>query len=322
MRLQWILATVGTIMAVTLVGRLIFMAGFSVPTEDLNLVLNAAALAAEVGFVYAILRRRIFDFGLAVNRTLVFGIVGAILLGVFQIAHGIVSEFLHFDDKNRTVLLSAVLAVAVYLSFSQLKNVVEKIVDRVFFNDWAVSEDNSRCFVAEAKHATDAGALSRLLVAAIDRFTHGAGCALFRGQADGSYVRTESTLAGAPEQVSANDQAVLGMLAHGKSVVLRDASSAIRGEIALPMAHRGELFGFVLLGARHDREPYRPDQIEVLEFAAHEAGLDFYALDRESLVARIADERRTSETLRAQLDTAMALAKGGLLETAPAPSSD
>src|SRR4029079_6836837 len=88
-RLQWILATVGTIMAVILIGALNFIAGNPVPPEVLGLFQNVAALAAEVGLTYAVLRRRIFDFGLAVNRTLVYAIVGAILLGVFQIAHGV-----------------------------------------------------------------------------------------------------------------------------------------------------------------------------------------------------------------------------------------
>src|SRR5262249_16774028 len=113
-RLQWILATVGTIMAVVVVGTINGLVGSPLPAEDLALAQNIGAFAAEIGLVYAVLRRRIFDFGFAVNRTLVFGIVGAILLGVFQIAHGIVGEFLHFDDKNKAIVLSAILAVSVY----------------------------------------------------------------------------------------------------------------------------------------------------------------------------------------------------------------
>ena len=308
-RLHWILATLGTIMSLNVIANLNDLAGSPIPPADMALFLNAAGLGAEVAFVYAILRRRIFDFGLAVNRTLVFGIVGAILLGVFQIAHGIVSEFLHFDDKSKTILLSAVLAVAVYLSFNQLKKIVEKIVDRLFFNSWAVREEDLRHFVAEAKHANDADALSRLLVAAVDRFTDGAGCAVFRRDDGDNYLRTEGTLAGVPGQVSANDEAVLAMRAHGKAARIRESSSTSGAALALPMAHRGELFGFVLLGPRHDGEPYRPDQIDVLEFAAHEIGLDFYALRLEQLANQVDVERRNAETLRAQLQTAMTMAK-------------
>ena len=312
-RLQWILATVGTIMGVILIGALNYLSGNPIPTEDLALVQNVAALAAEIGLVYAVLRRRIFDFGLAVNRTLVFGIVGAILLGVFQIAHGIVSQFLHFDDKNKTILLSAILAVAVYLSFSQLKKVVEKIVDRAFFGRWAASDDDLKAFVRQAKHATDAGALATLFVAALDRYTQDAGCALYRRD-DGRYLRVEATLPDAPAEVDGNDEVALALLAEPEALRLRDAPSALPAALAVPMAHRAGLSGFVLLGARPDGEPYRQDQVEMLEHAAHEVGLDFYALQLARLTDEAAHERRTSETLRAQLQTAMALTGRGPLE--------
>ena len=65
-----------------------------------------------IGNINALMRRRIVDFGLAVNRGLVFAKVGAILLGVFQAANRLVTTFLRFDDENRTMLLSTILAVA------------------------------------------------------------------------------------------------------------------------------------------------------------------------------------------------------------------
>jgi len=308
-RLQWILATLGTVIGAVLIDALNSLIGEPIPVEDIGLILNAATSAGMAGLVYAILRHRIFDFGVAVNRTLIFATIGAILLGVFQIAHAIVSEFLHFDDKNKTILLSAILAGAVYLSFNQLKKVVEKVVDRLFFGSWAMREEGLRRFVKEAKHASDADALGGSFIAALDRFTLGASSGMFRRDASNAYVRTQGTLAGVPERVDANDEAVLAMLAHGEAVRLRDSSSSLRAALALPMAHRGQLLGFVLLGPKPGGDPYRPDQIEVLEFAAHEVGLDFYALKVEQLENQVAVERRTSETLRAQLETAMGRAR-------------
>ncbi|MEP7060924.1 MAG: hypothetical protein ABI881_00870 [Betaproteobacteria bacterium] len=307
-RLQWILATLGTITIASLMGTLNAMAGFPLPAEVTGLILNVAVLAAIGGFFYAVMRRRIFDFGLAVNRTLVFAIVGAILLGVFQVANRVVSSFLHFDDENKTILLSAILAVAVYLSFGQLKRIVEKLVDRMFFSSWASREEELKRFVAEAKHATDAEALSALLVAAMDRFTGAAGSALYRRQEGGHYRRTMASFDGTPGAVGPNDEAVLAMLAHRKAWRIRESSSSMRAMLAVPMAHRGDLEGFVLLGPRDDREPYRADQIEQLESATHELGLDFHALRIHQLDAEVEAERRTAETLRAQLQTAMAMA--------------
>ena len=53
--------------------------------------------------------------------------------------------------------------------------------------------------------------------------------------------------------------------------------------------------------ARPDGAPYRTDQIGTLEYATREVGLDLYALQLQRLTDQAAAERRTSETLRAQL---------------------
>jgi GAF domain-containing protein len=315
-RLQWILGTLGTVISAVLIETLNSLIGEPIEPTDVGLVLTAAELAGIIGIVYAILRHRIFDFGFAVNRTLVFAIVGAILLGAFQIAHAIVGEFLHFDDKNKTIVLSAILAGTIYLSFSQLKKVVEKVVDRLFFRAWAMRDEALRRFVKEAQHASDADALGASFVAALDRFTQGATSALFRRSAIGDFERVAGTLLDAPETVGANDAVALAMLAHDKAILIRDYPSALRAALALPMAHRGELLGFAVVGSKPGGDPYRPDEVDALGFAAHQVGLDFYALKLERLSRQIAAERRTSETLRAQLDIAIEMAK-----SRPAPGT-
>jgi len=53
--------------------------------------------------------------------------------------------------------------------------------------------------------------------------------------------------------------------------------------IALPMIHRGILSGFVVLAPRPDGNLYRPDEIELLEFAVTQVGLDLHALQVDEL---------------------------------------
>jgi len=306
-RLQWILATLGAILGATLLANLNWYVGRPVPGEDVSLVVNVTVLAAMLGLAYAIVRRRIFDFGLAVNRGIVFTVVGAILLGVFQIAHALAGRYLRFDDRNQALVLSAVLAVAVYLSFNYLKKFVERGVDRLFFSRWAVREDDLRRFVKEAAHASDAGALGALLVAAVDRFTQGTGCALYRQRDHDAWLRNEATLAGAPERIDVNHETVLALVAHDKALRVRDSAS-LPATWAFAMVHRGRLYGFVLLGAQGNGDPYRPDQIAALETAVHRVGLDFYALQIDRLESELASARRAAQLLGAQLDTAMRMA--------------
>ncbi|MES2315908.1 MAG: GAF domain-containing protein [Pseudomonadota bacterium] len=65
------------------------------------------------------------------------------------------------------------------------------------------------------------------------------------------------------------------------------AQSGLPAELVLPMSHRGALNGFVLVGARRNGEPFRPDELDVLGFAAHQVGLDLHALRVELLEGRV-----------------------------------
>lgn len=62
--------------------------------------------------------------------------------------------------------------------------------------------------------------------------------------------------------------------------------------VALPMGFRGELQGFVLLGAKPSQGSYRPDEIAVLEYAVQQVGLDWQALQTEQLKAEVAGLRQ------------------------------
>jgi hypothetical protein len=53
------------------------------------------------------------------------------------------------------------------------------------------------------------------------------------------------------------------------------------------MNHRGALHGFVLLGPKPSGDDYRPDEIAVLGFAAHQIGLDLHALQIERLASAV-----------------------------------
>ncbi|HSY28151.1 MAG TPA: hypothetical protein VK832_11645, partial [Burkholderiaceae bacterium] len=86
-------------------------------------------------------------------------------------------------------------------------------------------------------------------------------------------------------------------------------------ELALPMSHRGNLHGFVLLAVKPSGEEYRPDEVEVLGFGAHQIGLDLYALQIERLKAKSdTDETKIREQqhIIEHLQTSFAQIGGGV----------
>ncbi len=168
-------------------------------------------------------------------------------------------------------------------------------------------EQDLRRFVKEAGHASDADALGRLLVAALDRYTQNAGCTIYRRQDTNGWRRTEGTLAEAPDLVDDNHETMLALRAHDKALQVRAGADALSAAWAFPMSQRGKLVGFMLLGPLRNGDSYRPDQIEAIEAAVHKVGIDFHALRIEGLESELAEERVDVRMLRAQLATAMAL---------------
>jgi hypothetical protein len=63
------------------------------------------------------------------------------------------------------------------------------------------------------------------------------------------------------------------------------------------MSQRGTLSGLIALGAKPTGDSYRPDEQEVLAFAAHQVGLDLHALRTQALMAELTELRNRAEGL-------------------------
>ncbi|MGZ3304802.1 MAG: hypothetical protein ACXU8U_02985, partial [Asticcacaulis sp.] len=81
--------------------------------------------------------------------------------------------------------------------------------------------------------------------------------------------------------------------------------------LALPMIHRTEVVGVVLMGRKPSGFAYRPDEKEVLAWAAHQVGLDLHALE----VERLQHANRALETKYSELKANLAAVSRAL----PAP---
>jgi hypothetical protein len=96
----------------------------------------------------------VLDMGLALNRSLVFAVVGAVLLGTFQLLQVVTARLLHFDDPAKAGLLSGVLAVLVMLAYPKVKPRAEWLIDRLFFRDWV---ERAQLTSAHGSHHPRAG---------------------------------------------------------------------------------------------------------------------------------------------------------------------
>ena len=252
---------------------------------------------------YAVLRHKLFDLGFAVNRTLVFGTVSAVLLVGIGLTEYAVKSLLPKVWTQGSVFISAGLALGVFLIFHRIHHSVEHAIERLFFHKWQVNEAALKRFVAAAGHLEQPEALAGHFSTELARFTGGAAVALYARTAEGHYASATG------ETVSADDLALAAMRAELGPIVPAEIGSPLDAALALPMMHQAALAGFILLGPKPTGEDYRPDEIEVMAWATLQIGLDMQAIRvrelEQSVVKLEARNANLSEIL-----TNATLAKG------------
>jgi hypothetical protein len=258
-------------------------------TELLGLGIGLAALqyVALILLTYAVLRRRLFDLGFALNRTLVYGAVSFILLAAFGLGEWAVEHVIPESWRGASAIYSAGIALVLFLSFHRLRDAVERHVERLFFHSWQQNEKALRRFVGAAGHFDQSPALCRTFAEEVSRFAEGATAALYLRGAEGAYCLKCGRLGGSPDAYAEEDPAFALMRAERRPVDLAAAHAKLAGALALPMLDQGLLAGFVLMGPKPDGADYRPDEIELLGWAANQVGLDLQALRARDLEAQV-----------------------------------
>ncbi len=251
--------------------------------------LNALMLGviAPGTLAYAVLRHKLFDLGFAVNRTLVYGTVSAVLLVGIGLTEYAVKSLLPKVWTQGSVFISAGIALGVFLIFHRIHHSVEHAIERLFFRKWQVNEAALKRFVAAAGHMEQPEALAGHFTTELARFTGGAAVALYARTAEGHYT------SGAGETVSADDLALAAMRAELGPIIPAEIGSSLDAALALPMMHQAALAGLILLGPKPTGEDYRPDEVEVMAWATHQIGLDLQAI-------RVRDLEQTVITLEAR----------------------
>ena len=250
-------------------------------------------------FAYAILRQRVFNLGFALNRTLVFTGVSAILLAAFGLIEWAVDHYLPVEGREKNALIDAAIALGVFLMFHRVRDVVEHGVETVLFRRWHHAEKELRRYVREAAFVRSPETLTRTFAQALSAFVDGAPSAIYLIGEDGQPRLAES--AGGhvgPDQIDADDPTLVTLRAELKPLSIASEPS---DTLAAPMVNRNEVTGMVLVGPKPDGLDFRPDEIELIGWATRQVGLDLRALEIERLTAKNTDLIRENETLRSLL---------------------
>jgi hypothetical protein len=246
----------------------------------------AANLVLPLVLSYAALSRRLFDIGFVINRTVVFGGVSAIVIGLFVLLEWAVGRWFEGASHATSLVLNGVLVLVLGVSLRFIHARVDAVVDGVFFRKRHENERALRRFAREAAFVTDREVLLQRTLTEIREHSE---------VSRASIILTPD--------LPANDPAVLAFLAWHEPVELSRCKTELSGEYAFPMFGHGELQGATICGPKINEERYAPDEIETFKELASGVGIALWSLKvtggSDGAFVEILDELRSIRELLA-----------------------
>lgn len=244
---------------------------------------------AMLGMLYAVLRHRVVKLSVAINRTLVYGSVTALVVGVVAAVNSLV---LHFAlPPGAGLLLQVLVPLSLGIVLNKLRALMDLVVEQVFFRGKYLTEQALRGFAHRAGHIDRAQDLIEATVREVSRHLAVPAAAVYSSEENGFRLMRQTGDSGYPTELGNNDDAVLAIRAEGRATDLGRLASALGTDsCVVPMLVLGNLRGLLVVKKRPG-EHFGADEIALLAEVAQEVGAAWRILrarDNERLVAAMA----------------------------------
>lgn len=278
-RAAWLLLPIPLALAF---GSLAQQLSTSAPTYlgyiGLWILASVAMLAGAAAVTYALLARRVIDLQFFIGRTLVVAGVSGIVVVAFTLLEWLLGTVVSDVGHTTGLAANAALALVLGLSMSFIHKRVDRFVDLAFFRKRYEDERALHDFAKEAAFVTRRDDLLDRAIEVVQRHTDASSAAILL-DGDGTF-RAARCFGDAAPAASENDPLILALRARHEPLDPHRYSTALSGDLAVPMLARGRLFGVLLLGVRTSREAYVADEVNAAREFCHGVASALDALDR------------------------------------------
>ena len=290
-----------------LVGSIVFVGAVIVDSVPLplnsgvqELLDNVLATLAAILLLYAVLRHRVVDITVMINRTLVYALTTSLVLGLFALLESLIERTTL--GRSAGLLLELAVPLGLGVALSSVHRRIEALVDRFIFRRQYRAETALRRFGEDCGFIREPERLFALGVEEIARHTDAPQVALYERSPGGEgYVcRRQMGEPALPESIPTDDRSFVALRARNAELALHDTPSALGTEgYAYPLMLRGDLLGALVVGERPG-EHYAADERALLFHVAHEIGAALFALR-----AQASEEQLNEVSARARASEAM-----------------
>lgn len=272
----------------------VFLSNTPVPSLDpvaSAIIINGVYAVSMVSVLYAVLRHRVVNVALVLDRTLVYGSVTAIVVGILAALNSVLQHAAL--GTSASLLLQIVVPLALGIVLSQVRKYADKIVTRVFFHKRYLAEQALRRF---ARSAAGYDHAEPLLAAAVQTLHKelGAPDVAAYVRTDGGYRATSCAgKSGYPQELPGNDNALAAARAGLKDIDLFKLHSALGAD--------GYVYALgqqaVLICANRPGEHYAADERKLLAHVARHVGTALDALRAQDAMRRLEAKASLVDTL-------------------------
>lgn len=260
-----------------------------------NILGSLGQVLATVGFLYAVLRHRALDVSVAIDRTLVYGSVTALVVGILAALNSVLQHAAL--GTSASLLLQIIVPLALGIVLGQARNYAGKFVERVFFRKRYLAEKALRGF---ARHCAGYEKVDDLLTATaqkVHRQLNAPAVAVYVRDGEHYICANHAGEPLYPQAIHAADPAMAAARSGEKDVDLSELSSGLgTSGHAFPMRAPGGMQG-VLVCANRPGEQYAAEERKLLVHVARQAGVALQTLVMQEQIQRLEAKSRLVSAL-------------------------
>ena len=268
LRLRWMLWS-----------SVVFVAGIFLANSPIlgfsarSITSNILFVAAMASFLYAVLRHRVVGVSVFIDRTLVYGGMTALVVGILAAVNSLVEHAAL--GTNASLLLQVIVPLALGIVLSRVRTYLDRIVEQVFFRRKYLAEKALRRFARHCGQFEQAGELLESTLREIRLRLNAHGVAVYTRQGEGYRRIRQAGNAPYPEDVKIDDLAFVAVRADNKNVDLTELHSALGSDgYVFPLGTRA-----VLVCANRPGEHYAADERRLLATVARQVGAALLAIN-------------------------------------------